>query len=124
MLNKHNLFSSDNGFLSLENSESSFSTNNDIRKQRIHNVLKTIIGHLDINSMRNKFVSVDNIIKAFDISLIPESMLDYTFLFNEFYVAGFRQDWNRFGGSLMLFINGNFPCRSLNNILNFEISNR
>ena len=87
-----------------------------IRKQRIDNALNTIIGHLSINSMRNKFVLVENIIKAFDIFLISESKLDCTFPFNQFYIAGFKQfrrDRNRFGGSLMLYINENIPCRPL-----------
>ena len=83
--NKHNLFASGHGSLSSENSESRFSINNDIlrnRKQRIENVLNTMIGHLNINSVRNKFVLVENIIKAFDIFLISESKLDCTFPLN------------------------------------------
>ena len=67
--------------------------------------------------MRNKFVLVENIIKAFDILLISESKLGWTFPFNQFYIAGFKQfrrDRNRFGGSLMLYINEIIPCRPLN----------
>ena len=96
------------------------SINNDIlriRKQRIDNALNTIIGHLNINSMRNKFVLVENIIKVFDIFLISESKLDWAFPLNQFYIAGFKQfrrDRNRLGGSLMLYINENFLCRPLN----------
>ena len=55
--------------------------------------------------MRNKFVLVENIIKAFDIFLISESKLDCTFPLNQFHIAGFKQfrrDRNRFGGGLML----------------------
>ena len=55
----------DHGSLALENSESCFSINNDIlriRKQGTENALNTTIGHLNINSMRNKFVLVENII--------------------------------------------------------------
>ena len=72
-----------------ENSKSCFSINNDILcicKQRIDNALNTIIGHLNNNSMRNKFVLVENIIKAFDIFLISESKLDCTFLLNKFHI--------------------------------------
>ena len=36
-----------------------------------------IIGHLNINSIRNKFVLVENVIKAFDIFLISESKIAY-----------------------------------------------
>ena len=67
--------------------------------------------------MRKKFVLVDDIIKAFDIFLIPESKLDYIFPFNQFYVSGFkqfRQDTNQFRGGLMLYINKNIPCSLLN----------
>ena len=58
--------------------------------------------------MRNKFVLVDNIIKAFDIFLISESKLGCIFPFNQLYVAGFKQfrrDRSRCGSGLMLYIN-------------------
>ena len=116
--NKQNLFTIGHGSLSLENSESRFSIKTDILricKQRTDNTLNTIIiDHLNINSMRNKFVLVENIIKAFDIFLISESKLDCTFPLNQFYIAGFKQfrrDRNQFGGGLMLYINKNIPCR-------------
>ena len=82
------------GSLSSENTESCFSIHNDIlliRKQRIGNALNTIIRHLNINSMRNKFVLVQNIVKAFDIFLISESKLDCTFTLNQFHNVGFKQ---------------------------------
>ena len=84
--NMHNLFTDGHSFHSSENSDSSFSINNDILhipKQVIKTVLNSIIDHLDIN-MRNKFVLVENIVKAFNIFLILESKLDCTFPFNQF----------------------------------------
>ena len=113
------MFTSGHGSLSSENSESCFSINNNILricKERINNALNTINGHLNINTMRNEF-SVENIIKAFEIFLISGSKLDCTFPFNQIYMAGFKQfrrDRNQFGGGLMLYINENIPCRSLN----------
>ena len=88
-----------------------------MRKQRIDNALNTIIGYLNINSLRKKFVLVENVIKAFDIFVILESELDCTFPLNQFYIAAFKQfrrDRNRFGGDLMLYINENIPCTPLN----------
>ena len=76
----------------------------------------TIIVHLNINSIRNKFDTLDNIVKAFDIFLISESKLDNTFAINHFAVGGykvFRCDYNRFGSSLML--RKNIPCKPLSN---------
>ena len=58
----------------------------------------TITGHLNVNSIRSKFDTSDNIVKAFDIFLISESKLDNTFLINQFAVGGykvFRRDRNQ-----------------------------
>ena len=77
----------------------------------------TIIGHLNINSIRNKFDTLDNIEKAFDICLISESKLDNTFPINQFAIISgykvFRRDTNRCGGGLILYMNENVPCKPL-----------
>ena len=88
------MFIAGHGSFSSENSELPISINNEvlrIPKQRVDSALNTIIGHLNIDSMRNKFVLVENFIKAFDIFLISESKLACTFRFNQFYVAVFKQ---------------------------------
>ena len=72
-----------------------------MKKQRLDNSSNTIIGHLNINSFRNKFVFVEDIIKLFDVFLVSESKLDHTFPSNQFRINGyknFRLDRNRFGG--------------------------
>ena len=78
----------------------------------------TIINHLNINSIRNKFDTLDNIVKAFDIFLISELKFDNTFPISQFTIGGykvFRRDRNRFGGGLILYINENIPCKPLSN---------
>ena len=47
-----------------------------------------MIDHLNINSIRNKFVTLDNIVKTFDIFLISVSKLDNTFPVNQFAIGG------------------------------------
>ena len=95
-------------------------TNNDlleIQQQRVDNAKSIIVGHLNINSIRNKFIFAESIVKAFDLFLISESKLDSTFPMNQFHIFGFkvfRLDRNRFGGGLILYINENIPCRPLN----------
>ena len=57
---------------SLSGSPSLSTIDNDfskIQQQRIMYAKNTIIGHLNINSIRNKFDTLDNVVKAFDISL-------------------------------------------------------
>ena len=83
----------------------------------------TIIGHLNINSIRNKFDTLDNIVKAFDIFLISESKLDNTFPINQFAIEGhkvFRRDRNCLGGGFILYINKNIPCKPRSNHLMFS----
>ena len=96
----------------------SVSSNDIIRmkKQRLDNTNNTIIGHLNINSFRNKFVFIEDIIKLFVVFLVSESKLDHTFPSNQFRINGykiFRLDRNRFGGGLILYINENILCKPL-----------
>ena len=99
---------------------------NDIKKgkqQRVKNTNNTIIGHLKINSFRNKFVSAEEIIQVFDIFLVSKSKLGNTFLTNLFKIKGykiFRYDRNGFGGGLFLYVNERVPCRLLQGHPNFS----
>ena len=58
------------------------------------------MGHLNINSLRNKFESIKPIINPnFDIFLASETKLDESFPNNQFSISGyrvFRQDRNCF----------------------------
>ena len=78
----------------------------------------TIYGHLNINSIRNKFDTLNNVVKAFDVFLISESKLDNTFPINQFAIGDykvFKRDQNHFGDGLILYINENIPCKPLSN---------
>ena len=89
----------------------------EIQQQRVDNAKSIIVGHMNINSIRNKFHFAESIVKAFDLFLISESKLNTTFPMNQFHIFGFkvfRRDRNRFGGGLILYVNKNIPCRPLN----------
>ena len=76
----HNIFNV-SSFSSLSGSPSPSTIDNDlseILQQRIMYAKNTIIGHLNINSISNKFDTLDNIVKSFDIFPISESKLDNT----------------------------------------------
>ena len=98
-----------------------------MKKQRLDNASNTIIGHLNINSFRNKFVFLEDIMKLFDVFLVSESKLDHTFPSNQFRINGyniFRLDRNPFGGGLILCINENIPGKPLQehvHLPNFEV---
>ena len=47
----------------------------------------SLMKELNINSFRNKFVFVEDIIKLFDVFLVSESKLDQTFPSNQFRIT-------------------------------------
>ena len=74
---------------------------NKIKMQHLEHFNTLIVGHLNINSIKNKFEMIDETITNFDIFLIPESKIDSTFPNIQFKINGyklFRRDRNRFGG--------------------------
>ena len=91
------------------------------------NANNTIIGHLSINSFRDKLVFVKEMIQVFDIFLVSQSKLDNTFPTKLFKINSyviFRYDRNRFERGLFLYVNKWVPCRLLQrhpNFFNLEI---
>lgn len=75
-----------------------------------------IIGHLNINSFRNKFSLMQDIIKDFDIMLISETKLDDSFPNKQFSIPNYklcRRDRDRFGGGLLFYINDRLPYKPI-----------
>ena len=77
---------------------------------------KLILGHVNINSIRNKFDAFTYIIgNNIDIILISETKIDDTFSAGfEGFNATCRQDRNRTGGGLLLSVREDVPSRILN----------
>ena len=74
-----------------------------------------IIGQLNINSLRNKFLSLAEMIKNnLDILILTETKLDHTFPEQQFLISGykkpFRIDRNKDGGGVMIYVREDIPC--------------
>ena len=71
------------------------------------------IGHLNINSVRNKFSSLQqSALSKTDILLLSETEIDDSFLDSQFFPEGFkmyRRDRTKTGGGLLLYVNENLP---------------
>ena len=71
------------------------------------------MGHLNINSLQNKFESISELIKRkFDIFLINETKLDASFPSNQFSMSGYkfvRKDKSKFGGGIAFYFNDQLP---------------
>ena len=77
------------------------------------------MAHLNVNSIRNKFESMNELIKDnFDIFLITESKLDPSFPNSQFYIPGYRlftKDRNKNGGGVIFYINQDLPVKLVTN---------
>ena len=82
---------------------------------RFKNPKNLIMGHLNVNSLRNKFESIKLIISPnFDIFLVSETKLDESFPNNQFSISSyrmFRQDRNCFGGGLCIYVKENIASK-------------
>ena len=97
------------------NSDDAINTLNNIRMKYVKNV---IIGHLNINSIANKFESLNYIVNDnIDILVIGETKLDETFTEKLFIINGFKKpyrlDRNHDGGGVMIYVRGDIPSKEV-----------
>ena len=91
---------------------------NALRNVRISNINRLIFGHLNINSLRNKFNLLCEQIKgSIDIFMISETKLDDSFPQGQFLIDGFhsrfRFDRNKSGGGILLYVREDIPTKIL-----------
>ena len=90
----------------------------EIKKLRIGNSNKIVIGNLNINLVPNKFEqSKDIVMQCIDILVLIEIKFDDTFPIKQFLVNGFsglyRLDRNRNEGEAIIYIRGDIPSKLL-----------
>ena len=100
-------------------------TNADLKSLRIRNLDKIVVGHLNTNSIRNKFDFLVHQVKGnIDILMISETKLDENFppsqLFLDGYSVLFRFDRNGNGGGILLYVRGDIPSKLLSMNKNIE----
>ena len=89
-----------------------------VQKMKCKNPNNIIIGHLNINSIRQKLEFLMEIIGTnIDLLLISETKLNATFPIGQFFIDGFhvpfREDRDDEGGGLLLYVRNHIPCRRL-----------
>ena len=82
-------------------------------------VNKLIIGNLNINSIRNKFDQLKDIIQdKVDVLVLTETKLDESFPTSQFLLPGFskpyRFDRDKHGGGILLYVREDIPSKLLN----------
>ena len=89
---------------------------NKLNQLRVQNIGNIIIAHLNINSLRNKFDSLVQMITGnVDVLVIGETKLDATFPNKQFMIKGFkepyRKDRNDKGGGVMVYVRDDIPSQ-------------
>ena len=81
---------------------------------------KYFLGHLNTNSIKNKFESVWELIKhTFDLFLVSESNHDLCFRDDQFSISGYqivRKEHDRNGGGLLLYISEDVPFKVIQSL--------
>ena len=89
----------------------------EVKNYKLENPKNITVSHLNVNSLRNKFISIGELIKSkLDIFLVSETKIDHSFPNQQFSINGYkiyRRDRNSFGGRLLFYVNENIPCREL-----------
>ena len=85
-----------------------------LKNIRVNNLKNGIIGQLNINSLKNKFSSLCELIHGnMDILVITETKLDHTFPEKQFMIPGYkkpyRRDRNGNGGGVMIYVREDIP---------------
>ena len=98
--------------------ENEFDINLVLRKLHVSYPVSVIIGHLNINSIRNKLETLPFLLADYtDILMISESKLDGTFPSSQFQSYGcrtpYRLDRTDRGGGILLFVRENLITRLL-----------
>ena len=87
-----------------------------LKNIRLSNVNRLIVAQLNINSLRNKFHTLIDIVSGkVDILVLTETKLDETFPKNQFLIEGFAVpfplDRNDHGGGVMIYAREDIPCK-------------
>ena len=99
-----------------------------LKKLKLSNVNRLIIGSININSIKGKFDAFKLWVKGnIDIIVVVESKIDESFTQQQFAIEGyhlpFRRDRNALGGGVMIFVREDIPVKEVfcdNVALNIE----
>ena len=79
----------------------------EVKNYKLENRKNITIGHLNVSSLRNKFISIEELIKSkLDIFLVSETKIDHSFPNQELSIDGYKtycRDRNNFGGGVYYF---------------------
>jgi hypothetical protein len=89
---------------------------NELKNLRKANLKIPLISHLNINSVKNKFTEIHNILseKLVDMLILSETKLDHSYNNNIYNFPGYkmeRKDRNKHGGGILIYVRDDLPFR-------------
>ena len=90
----------------------------ELKQLRQININRVIIGYLNINSIRNKFDALKDIVSQnIDILMVAETKIDDSFPKEQFFMEGYsyplRLDRDGNGGGLLVYVRSDIPSTEL-----------
>ena len=87
----------------------------DIRRKNLN---RPIIGHININFLEGKFEALKHLVEDnLDVLVVTETKIDASYPTSQFAIKGvgtpFRQDRNKHGGGVLIYIREHLPCREI-----------
>ena len=96
-----------------ENNNECSNTFRSVQKHRLQNPKNAVIGHLTVNSLRNKFEAVKELVQnKVDICFLSETFPNQQFVINGYKL--FIIDRNCHGGGILCCVNENISSKTLN----------
>ena len=101
----------------------------DLKDMRTKCPKNPIIAHLNINSIRNKFCELKDLItsNSLNIVVLSETKIDYTFPKSRFQIPGYkvpyREDRNAHGSGLLVYIKNSIKSKRINSFEENQIEN-
>ena len=118
LLNTKNCESISNKSILITNTSNEANNENNVLKNlRLKNSNKVIIGHININSLRNKFELLTEMVRdKVDLLMIFETKLDSSFPNAQFYMKSYsyRLDRNSKKGGIILYVREDIPSKLIN----------
>ena len=104
--NSNNGWNKEKSFLSINECSNAFES---VKVHELKNLKNVIIGHLNVNSLRNKIIAVEELVRdKVDICLFSETKLDETFPSQQFKIHGYKmcpRDRSKHGGGVLRYFN-------------------
>ena len=105
-------------FIGLDHPADESDAKSELKQLRRRNISRVIVGYLNVNSIRNKFDTLKDMVSSnIDILTVAETKIDDSFPKEQFFMEGYsdplRLDRDANGGGLLVYVRSDIPSTEL-----------